>query len=266
MIAQGYEYLVRRKLWQKGYIELVKTEATPGRDNYLPINDELWFREVRKGEIRYLFCFNPQGIKSNRALLEERLDAVESELKAIEKAVEESRYKSFKKPFNKNTSIFKNEHCLRYFNWNYDRASKKFTYRRKNELLDLELDLAGIFVLETNSTALSGRKLVESYINSVQIGESFKEIKNFEVRPNKLKANLNISANILVCVLAAIIEKTLERIVRVAGINLSSRQTLHLLEEIKITVNQLGGREVKSVTGIDKTQGEILHAVGVVNL
>jgi|GEM_PF-905843 len=266
LIALGYEYLVRRKPWRREDIELIKTEAAPGRDNYLPINDELWFREVRKGEIRFLFCFNPQVAESHRALLKERQEAVESELKAIEQAVDESRYGIPGQPFNKNASIFKDEYCLRYFDWRYDKDSKKFTYRRRDDLLERDLDLAGLFVLESNSSALSGRELVESYINSTQIGEFFRKIKNFEVRPNKLKANLDISANILVCVLAAIIEKILERIVRGAGVNLSPGQTLQVLEEIKVTVNQVGGREVKSITRIDKIQAEILRAVGVINL
>lgn len=58
-------------------------------------------------------------------------------------------------------------------------------------------------------------------------------------------------------------EKALERTVRRAGINLNARQVLNLLEEIKVTVNELGGREVRSVTSVDKVQREILQAMGI---
>jgi hypothetical protein len=64
-------------------------------------------------------------------------------------------------------------------------------------------------------------------------------------------------------VLAAMLEKTMERMIRRAGIGLNSRQVLELLEEIKVTINQLGDREVKSVTMIPKAQEEILQAIGV---
>lgn len=264
MIAQGYEYLARRKLWSQGDFELIKTEAAPGGANYTQINSELWLKEVQRDEIRYLFCYNPQGAEAKRESLREHVDAVESSLKAIEKAKEESLYKSLLRPFNKNAAVFKDEYCLRYFDWNYDKNTNKFSYRRKDDIIEADQSLAGLFILETNTNALGGRELLESYINLAQIGEGFRVIKNFEARPNKLKASLNMEANILVCVLASIVEKSLEQMTRGAGLNLNARQTLQLLEEIKVTVHQLGDKEVKSVTSINKTQGDILRAVGVV--
>ncbi|MFZ5650000.1 MAG: IS1634 family transposase [Bacillota bacterium] len=256
LIARGYEYLVRRKLWKKEDLDLARSDATPGRDGYLQANDDLWFKEVRKGDIRYLFCFNPKEAEAKKIFLAERLNSIESELRAIQIAVDESRHESFLRQFNKNAPVFKDEYSLRYFNWNYDKASRKFTYSCKDDLLELDLNVAGLFILETNSAALSGRELLESYINLVQIRDSFREITEFAASPYSLKVNQNISANVMVCVLAAMIEKTLERIIRGAGINLNSRQTLQLLEEIKFTVNQLGEKEVKSAARSKKTQGK----------
>lgn len=266
LIAQGYEYLIRRKSWKKQDLDLLAREMAPGKKDFRVINEDLWFKEVQKDDARYLLCFNPQGAEQKKILLNERLDEIEVKLKAIQKTVDENREKNVKSPFNKNNAVFKDKNCLKYFDLNYDKAAKRFSYRRKYDLVEQDQKIAGLFMLETNSYTLSGQELLESYINLAQIGESFREIKNFEARPNQLKAELNISANILVCVLAATIEKTLERIIRGAGINLNSRQTLELLEEIKVTVNQLGDQEVKSVTRIQKAQREILQAVGASNL
>jgi len=53
------------------------------------------------------------------------------------------------------------------------------------------------------------------------------------------------------------------RLLNRAGINLHPRQALELLEDIKLSVNELDDREVKSVTGLPKDQEEILKAIGV---
>lgn len=201
LVALGYNYLIGRKVWAKQDRELLRRELIHGNKGFREFNEDLWFKEVRAGDIRFLLCYNHRIAGQRQDYLERKLAR--------------------------------------------------------------EQNLAGVFLLETNSNDLNSEELLESYVNLARLGEIFQEVKNFEIKPNQLYTELKITANIFVCVLAAMLEKTMERMIRRAGIGLNSRQVLELLEEIKVTINQLGDREVKSVTMIPKVQEEILQAIGV---
>ena len=266
LIAHGYEYLIGRKFLVNQDQDLFSRELVYSKKGFQEINEDLWFKEVSAGDMRYLLCYNPQGAEQKKNALEERLNAVENELKAIQRTVAEKRGTGGKTAFNKNAAIFKDSFCRKYFEWGYSEGVMEFNYRRKDDLLAQEQNLAGMYLLETNTDVLGGREILESYTSMTQLGESFREIKNFEAKPNQLYTELKISANIFVCVLAAMLEKTMERVIRQSGINLNSRQALELLEEVKVAINQLDNLEVKSVTTIPKAQEEILQAIGVGNV
>lgn len=267
LVAHGYEYLIGRKSWTVQDRDLLKRELVSGKKDFREVSEDLWFKEVTDGDVRYLLGYNSRGAEQKRTFLEARLEAIENELKAIQKrAAAEKRGVGGKAVFNKNAAIFKDSYCRKYFEWSYREGTSEFSYRRKEDLRVQEQNLAGMFLLETNSSALSGEEILESYTFLAQLGESFREIKNFEVKPNEFYTELKISANIFVCVLAAMLEKTMERMIRQAGLNFNSRQALELLEEVKISINQLDDQEVKSVTRFPKAQEEILQAIGIGNI
>ncbi|MCL6634480.1 MAG: IS1634 family transposase, partial [Peptococcaceae bacterium] len=265
LVAHGYEYLIGRKVMSNRDSDWLNREVVSGR-NFHELDEDLWFKEIKEGDVRYLLCYNPQSAEQKKAFLKERLDAVEGELKEIQRSLIEKRSSTSRPAFNKNASIFKDGYCRRYFEWSYNEETQEFSYRRRDDLLAREQSLAGMFILETNSSTLSGREILESYTGMARLAESLREIKNFEAKPNQFYTELNISASLLVCVLAAMLENTMERMIRRAGLNLNSRQALELLEEIKVAINQLDDLEVKSVTRIPETQEKILNAIGVGNI
>jgi hypothetical protein len=263
LVAHGYDYVIGRQLTTGRDWDLLARELYAGKQDFQEISEDLWFKEIREDDIRYLLCYNPIAAEQMKVFLNERLNAIEMELKAIQKAVAEKRGLKAK-TFNKNAPVFKDSYCRKYFEWHYDESSMGFTYRRKDDLLLLDANLAGAFMLETNNEFLRAGEILKSYTSLNQLGKSFREIKNFEPWPNYLYAELKISANIFVCVLAAILEKTMERMIRQAGLNLDIRHALLLLEEIKVAVNQLDDREIKSITSISPIQEDIFNAIGLV--
>ncbi|MCL6477191.1 MAG: IS1634 family transposase [Peptococcaceae bacterium] len=263
LVAYGYEYVISRKPRTGKHHDLYHHEKISGKNGFTELNDNLRYKEINDGDLRYLICIDTQSSNHKREILKAKIDSVERELQAIKKAVAEKNDKSNKTVFNKNAAIFKNIFCRKYFKWHYDERIPEFNYLRLDELLDQELCRAGMFILETNSKLLSGKEILESYTQTAQLAESFRVIKSFEINPGRLYLHSNISANITVCILAAILETTMDRFLRRAGIKLTPRQALELLEEIKLSINQLDDMEVKSVTRIPKTQEEILQAIGV---
>jgi transposase len=183
-------------------------------------------------------------------------------LRKLQKAVAPEN-RSGRRTLPRGAAILKDKYCRRYFDWHYSEATGELTWRRKEDVITREKKTAGAFLLETNAPLLDGRELLLAYTRLGQLGESFEEIRSFETRPKEFYRERNLSASIFVCVLAAMLEKTLEGLLRRAGIPLTSRQALELLEEVKVAINRVDDVELKSVTSIEKTQEKILQAIGV---
>ncbi len=263
LVANNYNYIIGSKSMNKRDSELFIREWRTNKHEFQQMSEDLWLKEIKDGGTRYLLCGNPIITEQMRALLVERLDEVENDLKSVQEAVEDSRSVNGKPVFNSELSIFKDSYCCKYFEWHYDELAMKFSYRRRDGLLEQDADLAGAFLLETNNDFLRGQEILKAYASLAVLAESFSEIKNFESWPNLLHAEQKVSAYTFVCILAAIVEKTMERLMRQAGLSLNARQALLLLEDIKVVINQIDGQEFKSVTNISKSQEDILNAIGL---
>lgn len=263
LVAHNYDYIIGSKLMTRQKRELFINEWYANRHEFQEVSEDLWFKEIRDGDIRYLLCSNPTGSEQVKALLGERLHDIENELRAVQKAVEDRRGINGKPAFNKNLPVFKDSYCRKYFEWHYNENAKEFSFRRRDDLLEQDGMLAGAFLLESNNNFLRGQEVIKAYTGLALMAESFREIKNFEPWPNLLHAELKVSANIFVCVLAVILEKFLERLLRQAGLTFDVRQALLMLEDIKIVINQLDDQEFKSLTHISKHQDDILNAIGL---
>jgi len=262
LVAHGYEYLAGRKLWHSQDRDLLYRDQLLGNKNFVELNEGLWFKEINGYEVRRVLCCDLKSANYKNDLFEEHLKSVENDLNAIRKAIDDS-HTLYNTGFYKNQPVFKNIYCRKYFEWHYDEGSRQFNYRRKDDVIKLEQQQAGMFLLETNSNQLSCREIIESYTSMRQLGEPYRINNIFTASPSHLYLDANISANIFIYLLSAILVKTMERLLHQAGINLHPRQALLLLEDIKLSINQLDDREVKSITKIPKIQEEILKAIGV---
>ncbi|WP_347488358.1 IS1634 family transposase [Desulfoscipio sp. XC116] len=263
LVAHNYDYIIGSKFITKQYRELFTHEWCANRHEFQELAEDLWFKELRDGDTRYLLCSNPMVSEQMKALLSERLHDIENELKSIKKTVCDRRGTKNKSVFNRNLPVFKDSYCRKYFEWHYNESTMEFNYRRRDDLLDYDTDLVGAFLLETNNDFLRGQEILKAYTSLTLLGESLREIENFEPWPNLLYAELKVSANIFICVLAAMLEKTMEILIRQSGLSLDTRQALLLLEDIKVVINQLGDQEFKSMTNISQPQEAILNAIGL---
>lgn len=264
LIAHGYDYLIGCKVWLGQERELLEREFSSGLRGFEIFDDDLLYKEVKDDAERYLLCYSPRLAGQKVASLQERLAAIEKELESIKKSVGSN--KSNTREILKNARVLKDKIARQFFDWEYNETSMEFNYAPRDGQVEQERKTAGVFILKTNSFVLNAGEILRSYTELTQIAESLKEIKSFEYKPNQLYAESDIGGRIFVCILAATLEKTLEKLIKLAGINLNSRQALELLEDIKIAINQLNGQEVKSVTAVQKAQFDILRALGVESL
>ncbi|SHF07116.1 hypothetical protein SAMN02745218_01388 [Desulfofundulus australicus DSM 11792] len=262
LMSHGYPYLVRRRVRSEWELELCERELVENRAGFKEVDESLWYREVVEGGVRYLVCYSPAAAREKIGVLTERLARVEGELLKLQKNLA-AENRAGRKNLLKSAVILRDKYCRRYFDWHFNETTGELTCRRREDVIAREKKTAGAFLLETSTDLLEGKELLLSYTRLNQLGEFFKQIRNFESRSGEFYRERNLSASIFVCLLAAVLEKTLEYLLRRAGIALTSRQALELLEEVKVAVNRVDDVELKSVTSVEKNQAAILQAIGV---
>ncbi len=193
LLAHRYDYLVGQKLTSRRDKQFFVDELAAGKKDFNQLNDELWFKELKVNDVRYLLCFAPH---------------------------------------------------------------KDPAQRQKQA-----------FLLATNNDFLSGSEAIQAYAVLAELAEACREVAAFN--PQELSFFYNepdVSAHIFVCILARMLAEVMERMLRLAGVNLTCRQALEILEDIKLATGRLGGREVRLVTQTQKIHGDIMRALGVQEL
>lgn len=266
--ALGYEYVVgveyhRLNSETAPIQEELKKSPDTFNNQHL---DDLWHKEITIGEIRYLLCYNPQKATQKKEALENKLTDLEKELSRIKNWVRKRCDLEAKATFYRATEALKDPHCKRYFEFGYDENTKEFFFERKQHSIERDNVLAGKFVIKTNSPTISTGDMISAYNNYAGARDEFRVIRNFDIRPTRLNIVPSVHGHVFVCFLGYMIEKTLELELKEHNLNYSARQALDVLEDIKLTVNQLNSKEIKNITQITSQQQVILSALGIDNL
>lgn len=263
--AYDYQYIVGIEYSQpntetKTIQEELQKPADTFNNKY---HDDLWYKEITNGEIRYLLCCNPHKATRKQAALDQKLTLIEKELKRIKSWIRKKCDYDAKATFYRATEVLNDPYCKRHFNCGYDNQTQEFYYHRKQDFIDRENILAGKFILKTNSSHLTASNMINAYNNYAGARDEFKLIRNFNLRPTSQSSEPCVNGHVFVCMLAHMVEKTLETHLRKQDLNISARQALRVLEDIKLIINQLNGREVKSITRVTGHQQEIINALGL---
>lgn len=265
LVAYGYEYIIG--------LELRFNQELGPLENYLEIppeafeviDDNLLYREIQSGGNRYLLCYNPEKAAESIFVLENRLNSLEKELAEIQRWVAEGCSFNAKANFYKAQNLLKDAFCRRYFECMYDEKNNTFNYRRKQDVIDREFSRSGKFVIKTNTRNLSPVQVINAYTHYTEARDEFRVIKNNDARPGDYTES-RIRGYVFVSVLAYLMEKALENILKQYSIEISARNALEILEDIKLTINEMQNREIRFVTPVYGVQKEILSALGVADV
>jgi transposase len=154
----------------------------------------------------------------------------------------------------------------RYFVIGIDK-SNNFFWRLNQEAICYEKELDGVYILKTNVLGLSAYEIVKAYKNLCQVEDAFREIKDFlKLRPVYHWSAQRVKGHVMVCVLAYLIEKLLEKSLKRTNLNLSPREVLDSLSTLRLVENKIAGKHLFCVTTPSKEHRLILKSVGVNNI
>ena len=159
---------------------------------------------------RLIACRNPLIAQKNQKQREELLQIAEEQFELIIKAIkrEKRALKGADKIALRVGKVLNKYKINKYYT--LDITDSGFTYERKQELIDQEMALDGIYILRTSvdKTVMNGVEVVKAYKSLSLVEEAFRCYKSIDlkVRPIYHYKGDRVKAHIFLCMLAYYVE------------------------------------------------------------
>jgi len=262
LTSSGYEYIVGIQLRHSKEAEAL-LGLLPERNSFTKLKDNLWVFELpsKEGD-RYIACYNPLRAQETQEHREALLQRCEEFMAQFHHPPKQGKTKDPVKIRLRIDRFLRKKRMASYFHYSFD-SEGKIIYHRRQEEIDKEAALYGLFIIRTNSQDLSKDALALGYKTLWEVENAFREVKDFiKVRPIYHRNDDRVKGHIFICFLAYLLEKLLEKKLEAHGLFLSCRKALQLLDAIKVVISELAGQKIKKVSRIVKEQEEILKALG----
>lgn len=257
LTQENYPFIVAlRKRNLKEVEDLLRSASST---HYKIISDILHLKEIQIDNMHYLICKNPQKLKDDRCFRENLIKQVCSKLERLSN-------KSPQTDLKKASEILVLKKAKRYFITGIDKQNN-FFWKLNEANLNYEKELDGVYILKTNVLDIKAYEVVKAYKNLSEVEDAFKEIKDFlKLRPIYHYSPLRVKGHVMVCVLAYLIEKILEKSLKRINLNLSPRQALEHLDTLRLVENKIAGQRLFCITTPSQEHRQILKSVGISNL
>lgn len=184
----------------------------------LSLLDNTNLAEIRSPDYpgeRLMVCHNPLLEEERGRKRRELLQATEKELTKISRQVERRK----KKPLTEAEIALKMGKVLGRYKMGkhflYTLGEGKFQWSRREQMIEQEAKLDGIYVLRTSEPAerLSAADTVRSYKSLAQVERAFRTLKGMDllIRPIRHRTENRVPAHIFLCLLAYYVEWHLRR-------------------------------------------------------
>ncbi|MBI4528427.1 MAG: transposase [Deltaproteobacteria bacterium] len=158
-------------------------------------------------------------------------------------------------------------HGYRYYDWKL--KDGQFDYYFEHPVnFKQEQALEGKYLIQTEEPDLSAVKAVEIYKELSEVERAFAELKDvIEMRPIYHHKDDRVKAHIFIASLAFLLDRALEKKLKSAGLDFSSKEAWQILKTVRVVEIELGdGEQKRSVTHGTARAERILRALGIKNL
>src|SRR5437867_216466 len=219
-----------------------------------------------KPGIRVFVVHRDERLHYEQGEREKAMERVREQLEALEQRVAKGKLKAPEKIGAAASRLLMRNHGFRYFDW--ELKDGKFHYFEHPVNLEQEKALEGKYLIQTEEKNLSAIEAVEVYKELSEVERAFRELKDvIEMRPIYHQKASRVQAHVFVASLAFLIDRALEKKLKSAGIDISSKEAWQLLRTVRVVDIDLGNNEsTRSVTQGSARAARILKAVGIKNL
>jgi len=270
----GRRYLVgtpksELKRWQQRLVEQQGWEAL--RDGI-----EVKLCPSPEGQETFILCRSRARREKERAMHQRFADRIREALRTLERRLEHARQPVPVQQLERQLGrlLERNSRAAAGFEIQLNpapelRAGVRLRWRERAEWLEWTQHAEGCYILRTNVTDWTPQELWRTYIQLTEAEAAFRIHKSdLSIRPIWHQKPERIKAHILVCFLAYVLWKTLEKWQERAGLGNSPRTILHELRRIQsadVVLPTEDGRELRlrCVVRPDRAQASILQRLGL---
>ena len=226
---------------------------------------DLQYREMRDDKgIRYVVCRNPEVAEEQRADRQSNLKALEHQLRELKEKTDGLKRPTVKTIVKRLEEILSHKKGRRFFTYTVDERRRTFVYTYNQQALELEEELDGVYILRTPNEALSPLKIIEGYKELADVERAFRTMKSsLDLRPFFHRKEQRVKAHAMICFLAFLMERIIERNLKGEGIDFSGQRALRHLKMLGIAVMEIGGELYGYVTKPTRRHQEIFNSLKI---
>lgn len=219
-----------------------------------------------KPGVRVFVVHSDERMSYERTERDKSMQRVHEQLKCLERRVATGKLKAAEKIGAAAARILGRNHGSRYYDW--DLKDGQFHYFEHPVNLKQEQALEGKYLIQTEEPHLSAVQAVEIYKDLSEVERAFSRLKDvIEMRPIYHHKAARVQAHVFVASLAFLLDRALEKKLKSAGVDLSSKEAWQILKTVRVVEIELGhGEQKRSVTQGTARAARILRALGINNL
>jgi transposase len=216
--------------------------------------------------VRVFVCHSDERMAYERGEREKSMRRVREELEALDKRVKSGKLKAPEKIGASASRILGRNHGYRYYDWELQEGKFRFFEHTAN--LKQEEMLEGKYIIQSEEKNLSAIEAVRIYKELSEVERAFSGLKDvIEMRPIYHQRAQRMEAHIFVASLAFLLDRALEKKLKSAASDISSKEAWELLKTVRVVDIDLGaGQQKRSVTQGSARAARILKNVGITNL
>ncbi len=219
-----------------------------------------------KEGVRVFVVHSEERKDYERAEREKSMQRVGQQLQALARRVAQGKLKAPEKIGAAAARVLARSHGSRYYDW--ELKDGEFRYFEHPVNLKQEQQVEGKYLIQTEEKNLSAQQAVAVYKELSEVERAFSELKDvIDMRPIYHQKAPRVLAHIFVASLAFLLDRALEKKLKSAGIDLSSKQAWQLLKTVRVVeIDPGNGERKRSVTQGSARAARILQALGIKNL
>jgi transposase len=274
--SRGQGYLVglnrRRRPEVQRYLERAtgkwqqcRTGITASERSVVPKTLVQEVASDRRGE-RVFVVHSDEREAYERTQREKAMLKVKEKLEALRLRVAKGRLKAPEKIGAAAGRILNRNHGFRYYDW--ELREGQFHYFEHPVHLKQEKAIEGKYLIQTEEQDLSAQEAVQIYKELSEVERAFCSLKDvIEMRPIYHQKPERTLAHIFAASLAFLIDRTLEKKLKAAGSDISSKEAWQILKTVRVVEIDLGnGEQRRSVTHGSGRAAQILKTLKISNL
>ena len=219
-----------------------------------------------KAEVRVFVVHSDERLAYERAEREKAMARVRAALDSLAQRVNAGKLKAAEKIGAAAARTLARNHGNRYYDWKLENG--RFIYFEHPINLQREKFLEGKYLIQTEEQNLSALEAVAVYKELSEVERAFSRLKDvIEMRPIFHQKVSRVQAHVFVASLAFLLDRAMEKKLKSAGLDISSREAWQLLRTVRVVEVGFGDDQTtRSVTQGSGRAAKILKILGLKHL